>query len=78
MRRDPMETRAEHLAWCKQRALELVDRGDLAQAVSSMIGDMLNHPDTAKTVDPMLSFIGMERVMVGDSRGVRKWIEDFG
>lgn len=36
-------TRADHLAWAKQRALEYVERGDLPNAISSMISDLLAH-----------------------------------
>ena len=37
-------TRAEHLAWAKQRALEYVDRGELQQALDSIISDTRKHP----------------------------------
>lgn len=39
-------TRAEHLQWCKQRALEYVDRGDLPTAYASMVSDLGKHPET--------------------------------
>lgn len=41
-------TRAEHLEWCKQRALECVDMNDTSQAWASMASDMSKHPETAK------------------------------
>ena len=40
------ETRDEHLAWCKQRALEYADRGDTTNAVASMMSDLGKHPET--------------------------------
>ena len=40
-------TRAEHLEWCKARALQYVDAGDLDQAMASMGSDLNKHPDTA-------------------------------
>jgi hypothetical protein len=40
-------SRAEHLAWCKQRALECADRGEVAYAMSSLISDLGKHPETA-------------------------------
>lgn len=40
-------TRAEHLAWCKQRALEYADQGDVGGAVASMTSDLGKHPDAA-------------------------------
>ena len=41
-----MITRSEHLAWCKQRALEYVDRGDVSQAFASMTSDLRKHGET--------------------------------
>lgn len=40
-------TYAEHLQWCKDRAIEYVDAGDLNQAYTSMITDRGDHPLTA-------------------------------
>ncbi len=40
-------TRAEHLAWCKQRALQYVEMGDVNQAFASMGSDLGKHPETA-------------------------------
>lgn len=44
----PDATREEHLAWCKARALEYVDAGDVEQAFTSMVSDMRKHPQTAE------------------------------
>jgi len=33
-------TRDEHLKWCKERALEYVDAGDLQQALTSMLWEL--------------------------------------
>lgn len=38
--------RAEHLAWCKKRALEYCDMGDANQAYASMASDLGKHPET--------------------------------
>lgn len=43
-------TGAEHLAWCKTRALAYADRGDAGGAVSSLMQDLAAHPDTAGSV----------------------------
>jgi hypothetical protein len=37
----------EHLAWCKQRALEYVDAGELLNAWASIGRDLKIHPETA-------------------------------
>jgi hypothetical protein len=39
-------TRAEHLAWCKERALEYLP-DDPAQAMASFVSDLGKHPETA-------------------------------
>jgi hypothetical protein len=41
-----MLDRNKHLTWCKRRALEYVDQGDLASAVASMSSDLSKHPET--------------------------------
>ena len=41
-----MKTRAEHLDWCKQRARECCERGDMLGALHSMGRDLEKHPDT--------------------------------
>jgi hypothetical protein len=41
----PGGTRAEHLAWAKQRALEYVDAGDLTSALASFFSDLRKHDE---------------------------------
>jgi len=42
-----MMTRAQHLKWAKDRALEYADRGELANAMSLITSDLNKHPETA-------------------------------
>ena len=70
-------TRDEHLAWCKRRALEYVDAGDLTNAVASMGSDLKKHPDTDNPTLSGLVRIGMMYVMDGDKAAVQRWIEGF-
>ncbi len=70
-----MMTRAEHLEWAKERALEYWSVGDLANAVTSMISDMGKHDDLK--VSPLLMQLGMMELMRGDQHGVRSWIIGF-
>lgn len=60
-----MESRAEHLAWCKQRALEYADRGDIAGALASM-GSGLDGLGPAEASGP--GAVGRS----GDARHVRE------
>ena len=39
-------TRTEHIAWCKERALEYVNAGDNQQAFASMASDLDKHLET--------------------------------
>jgi len=39
-------TRQEHLMFCKKRALECVEAGDLSEAFASMASDLSKHPET--------------------------------
>lgn len=70
-------TRAEHLAWCKQRAIAELDAGDVANAFSSMASDLGKHPETENHA--AIQF-GMMMLMGGHlSRPdqMRRFIEGF-
>lgn len=69
-------TRAEHLAWAKQRALEYVDAGELANAVASMMSDLRKHDELA---DHRGILLGNMYLMGGlmSLEECRKWIEGF-
>ncbi len=70
-------TRNEHLQWCKNRALEYVDAGDLQQAFASMGSDLNKHPETAGHSGIKL---GMGLMMIGDLNTpdkMRRFIEGF-
>ncbi len=70
-------TREEHINWCKERALEYVDRGDLDNAWGSMVSDLGKHPETAGYAVIQL---GMMLKMSGNMNTkdeVKKFIEGF-
>lgn len=72
-------TRDEHLAWCKERALECVESGDLEGAIASMTSDLGKHEETALTAE-MAGFLTMAGALdaaAGNVQGVRNWIEGF-
>jgi hypothetical protein len=72
----PMD-RAEHLQWCKDRALEYADRGDVANAMASMGSDLSKHPETeghgGMTLFAMLAIAGQ----LDRPAELRKFIEGF-
>lgn len=72
------DTRAEHLVWCKERALAYLDRGDLTNALASFGSDMHKHPETTNpTVDWLLANEGFRCVLADDVVGMRRLIEGF-
>ena len=74
-----MRTRQEHLAFCKQRAMEYVASGDLLEAVTSMMSDLTKHPETANKGEA-LAALGMMACMQaqnGDREGVIRYIQGF-
>ena len=71
-------TREEHIAWCKERALVYVDRGDLVSALASMTSDMRKHPENdTRAVTVLLALDGVRCVTSNDAAGMRRLIEGF-
>jgi hypothetical protein len=66
-------TRAEHLVWAKERALEYLP-GDVPQAAASFISDLGKHPDLSDHA--VKELIGMH-LFAGllDAQECRKLIE---
>jgi hypothetical protein len=69
-------TRDEHLAWAKERTLEYVEAGELANAVASMGSDLRKHPDFQKPVYSTLMLLGLYEIERGRD-AVRRWVEGF-
>ncbi len=73
---DSAPTRADHVKWCKSRALEYVDLDDLEQAVRSMLSDLQKHPQSKDD-----AFARQTGILLLSERAnavtIRKWIEGF-
>lgn len=67
-------TRDEHVAWCKQRALELIDAGDEIAAMSSIVSDLNKGEGTALSIAQIKE--ARDRTLRGDG-SLRTWIEDL-
>lgn len=70
-------TREEHLAWCKQRALEYVDHGDLTNAWASMASDLTKHPETEKHAAITLGTMMLMSGHLSTAPEMRKFINGF-
>ena len=72
-----MRTREEHMAWCKQRALEYCDLGQPVEAITSMLSDIRKHPETESDA---VTSMTMGLLLLGKLRTVeeaRKHINGF-
>lgn len=71
-------TRDEHLQWCKDRAVEYVDRGELSMALASFTSDVRKHEDTADLAENLLlQMEGYRCVDQRDREGMRHLIVGF-
>ena len=70
-------TRQEHLDWCKERALEYVDMGDLQNAYASMASDLSKHPETEKHAAISLGLMMMMGGHLSTADKMRTFIEGF-
>ncbi len=70
-----MMDRNEHLQWCKDRALEYLDNGDITNAFTSFASDMGKHPNT--DIGAALMQLGMMYLLSGNRQDMRRWIEGF-
>ena len=69
--------RQEHLDWCKKRAIEYVEIGDLSQAYASITSDLNKHPDTEGQSAIMLGMMLMMGGHLSTKEEMRKFIEGF-
>ena len=78
-----MESRKDHLDWCKTRALEFLDRSnqyyDPKHAFSSMMSDMRKHEETAKTINSDATQVVVLATMATGLThdAVKKFVEGF-
>lgn len=68
-----MKDRREHLKWCRNRALFLLDDGKPLDALAGMHAALPDHPETKEIL------IGREfRGTTHDVGAIRDWINSFG
>lgn len=72
-----LTSRERHLAWCKERALEYVDAGDLQNAWASMVSDLNKHPETQGHEGVQLGMMLLMGGFLSTPREMREHIEGF-
>ena len=71
------QTRAEHMAACKKRALAYLP-GDPREAITSMLSDLSKHDETGNLCEGILGELAMQIMMKGGgAEEARRWIEGF-
>jgi|EndMetStandDraft_4_1072995.scaffolds.fasta_scaffold887729_2 hypothetical protein len=68
-----MMTRAEHLAWCKARALDYIASGDVQGAMLSVMSDLSKHDDTKPGIETMRLSLSVQ--LSGDRDLARAFID---
>ena len=71
------KTRAEHMAWCKARAIAEADAGDPAGAIASMTSDLGKHPETQQHSGRELTIMMLMSGMLSGADEVRRHITGF-
>ena len=72
-----MVSRKEHLEVCKKHALELVEAGDLRNALVSLGSDLNKHPETADHMAIQLGVILLMSGQLDTPAEMRKFINGF-
>jgi hypothetical protein len=67
--------RLERLEWCKQRAREYLNAGDVRNAICSMIGDLQTYD--VGTKNEAIMALGIMIATNQDEVEARRWIEGF-
>jgi hypothetical protein len=70
-------SRQEHLDWCKRRALQYVEIGDLEQAFASMASDMTKHSETQNHAGLEIGALMLLGGQLDTPERMRKFIEGF-
>ena len=72
-----MKSRDEHLEFCKKRAHAYAERGELLDAVTSMLSDMEKHDETKLGLRSPLATAALMWAAAGDHANVVRWIDGF-
>lgn len=71
-----VKTREEHIEFCKVRAREYLDRGQIADGITSMMSDLNKHEDTRSAGESM-AMLAMLCMTQNDMAEARRFVEGF-
>jgi len=66
--------RSAHLEWCKRRALDCLDAGQVHNAVASMLSGLHKHPETVPQCSLQLERTVARLLIDRDVAAARAWI----
>jgi len=69
--------RAEHLAWCKKRAMDLIDQGQIGEAFVSMVSDLGKHEETANHIAIEIGTLLLLGGQLDTPEEMRRFIDGF-
>jgi len=69
--------RPEHIKWCKERANEYIDRGELPTALASFYSDMGKHPETSNHIALELGSMLLVSGQLKTPHQIKDWINGF-
>tara|TARA_R110000772_G_scaffold17946_3_gene50065 strand:+ start:188396 stop:188617 length:222 start_codon:yes stop_codon:yes gene_type:complete len=70
-----MEKRSEHLQWCKDRAMEYAEKGDMQQAFASFQSDMSKHEETSNHLALEMGTMLLLGGHLSTYEDMKRWIE---
>lgn len=65
---------ADHIAWCRRRATEYVEAGQLQEAVAGLLSDLQKHPATLHHKIPTVAMQGFVAAQEGPAE-VLAWLD---
>lgn len=72
-----MVSRVEHLNWCKKRANQYLDNGEVQNAITSMLSDLCKHDETKNIAEGPMAMVGILVATGGDKIEARHFIDGF-
>lgn len=70
-------TREQHLDWCKKRAIQELDAGDISGAYASMASDLSKHPETDGHAAIQLGMMMLMSGHLSSPDDMRRFIDGF-